>query len=151
MAEGKLDAFGFGMSHPSPVLQEIDLRRGIRCLPWSKEAIEAVCGPAEHGQFPLTLPGGTYEGTPEDVTILGYTVAATVNKDTPDDLVYNLAAALYHPDTINLISERLSFMTGLIQQVPELTGTTTYPIPFHPGALKYWEERGIIPKVQPID
>ena len=150
MAEGKLDSFAYGLPHPSSLLKELDLKRGVRCLPWSEAAIEAATGPADHGLFPITLPSGTYSGTPDDVTIISYSAVYIVNKDMSDDVAYNLAAAVFSTEGCDLMAERALFVKGYIEQTPDMTATISYPVPYHPGALKYWKERGITPTVDPL-
>jgi len=150
MAEGKLDGFAYGLSHPSPLLEELDLKRGVRCLKWSDEAIEAVVGDPEHGLFVDVIPAGTYEGTPYDVPMFNYTEVAYVNKDMADDVAYNLAAAFFSERTGEIVGDTLAFMKGQMATFPKLTADYTWPVEFHPGALKYWAERGITPKVDVI-
>ena len=86
-----------------------------------------------------TIPGGTYSNNPDDVETFGVLAALAVAEDTSEDAVYALVSAVFenfdafkslHPALANLSEENM-IVDGL-------------SAPLHPGAERYYGERGWI-------
>lgn len=87
--------------------------------------------------FPITIPAGTYSNQPEDVKTVAVSNILIVREDMDEELVYNLTKAVYdshddlvagHNATKDTVLEKS--MDGMI-------------IPVHPGAKKFFDEKGI--------
>lgn len=103
--------------------------------------VEIPAGVADKAGVPFgkgTVPKGTYKGQDADVqtaTILNYLVTRA---DMPADLVYNMTKAVFdstaelsavHPSAAGIKLERA--LDGM-------------PVPLHPGAQKYYKEKGMV-------
>jgi TRAP transporter TAXI family solute receptor len=85
----------------------------------------------------VTIPGGTYPGTADDIASWGPKATLVVDAATPDEIVYTLVKAVFegfetfkaeHPALADLTAE------DMIRE-----GLTA---PLHPGAARYYAERG---------
>jgi hypothetical protein len=86
------------------------------------------------------LPQGTYPGTDTVETVNVGTLWVT-NATTPDALVYAMVKAVYHPSNRSQIE---AGRTG--RKFLELeTAMIGSPVPFHPGALQFYAEAGVLP------
>lgn len=83
------------------------------------------------------IPKGTYKSNPtEDIPTLTVWNFMTVHKDAPDDFVYEVVKKTFENVDI-LIAAHKSAEEVKIENIQYS------PIPLHPGALKYYKEKGI--------
>ncbi len=86
----------------------------------------------------LTVPAGTYRGVDYDVPSFQDSALWVANADVPADVVYELLSIVYS-------DEGLQHMYGQKKTFKEMnldTGATNIVTPFHPGAEKFWKEKG---------
>jgi TRAP transporter TAXI family solute receptor len=83
-----------------------------------------------------TIPAGTYQGVDKDTPALGIRDILVVNSDVDETTVYNITKALY---------ENLEQLKKLHPALKDLTldGYKDSLVPLHPGAKKFYEEKGI--------
>lgn len=87
------------------------------------------------GLYPI--PAGSYPGQTEDVTSIAHPNILIVNKDVPEEDVYQITKAMF---------ENLPFLRAIHKAVNELTvegAMTGLPMPLHPGAARYYREAGL--------
>ncbi len=88
-----------------------------------------------------TIAAGTYPRVDEDVATVAVTALWTVGAQVPEPLVYAITAALWRDTTLRRLSgahsagARIALQTALVGVV----------IPLHPGAARYYAERGMTP------
>ena len=83
---------------------------------------------------PATIPGGTYAGQDEDVTVPAITALLIVSKDADEELVYQLTKTLFEcTDQIGHAKAAELNVAAAVEGVP---------VPFHPGAARYYAECG---------
>lgn len=88
----------------------------------------------------LKVPAGTYKGVDTDVPSFQDSALWVANKDLSPDVVYNLLAAIY-------TDEGLEYMRGqkkTFKAMSVASGVEGIVTPLHPGAEKFWREKGII-------
>jgi TRAP transporter TAXI family solute receptor len=137
MKAGELDAFFLVAGWPAPAVSELAHDLGIRLVPITGPQVEAVL--AAHGFFTSdVIPAGAYPGTAATPTIA---VGAQwfVSRELPDELVYALATALWHPRA----RERLDAGHPRGRSIRLETALTGIALPLHPGAERYYGERGL--------
>lgn len=85
------------------------------------------------------IPAGTYQGVDKDVEALGIRDILVCNSDMDEDTVYQITKTLY---------ENLAQIQKLHPALKDLTfeGFKDSLVPLHPGAKKFYQEKGI--KVQ---
>lgn len=89
------------------------------------------------GLYPTFIPAGTY-GIPEDVNVLGTRLMLVVRTEIPEETVYNLVKGVHE----NLNS--LYHVNSNLEEVTIETMAADCGIEYHPGAIKYYQEQGVI-------
>ena len=134
MIAGELDAFFMVGGHPLPAIVDLARRQDIRLLPVVGDGAQAL-----RLKYPFLtvdlIPATAYRGTDTTITI-GIGTLWLVKATLPEDTAFGLARALWHPSTRKLLDEghpvgrRIRIETALL----------SVPIPFHPGAARYYAE-----------
>ncbi len=82
------------------------------------------------------IPGGAYKGVDTDTNTIAVQTVMICRTDIPDDVVYKLVKAVFeHKDELNEIHPSFKETT--------LENATPVIIPVHPGAVKYYKEKGV--------
>ena len=84
-----------------------------------------------------SLPANNYKGMDKNVDTIGYRHILVVKKDLSEDVVYNITKTMYE----NL--EYLRSVHNGFKEVNEKTILDSLPLPLHPGAARYYKEKGI--------
>ncbi len=88
---------------------------------------------------PYEIPGGTYEGQDEVAYTVSQWAVLYAPDDMDEDLVYNLTKIMYEKKAdIALGHERGD------QILLDTAMKGIDPVPFHPGALKFYKEKGLV-------
>ena len=138
MRDGAMDAFFFVGGFPAGAIAELASQEDITLVPISGSEAEGVIGKytffAEN-----TVPGGTYEGVDEVTTTLSVGAQWITSADQPADLIYNVTAALWNDNTRKLLDS--GHQKG--KQITLETALDGVGIPLHPGAARFYEEKGM--------
>jgi uncharacterized protein len=90
------------------------------------------------------IPGGIYRSLPNDLNTLTIWNSALTHKDQPDDFIYEVVKATFE-NNAELVATHSSAKETLAENI------NTAVVPLHPGALRYYQEKGIQidPKLMP--
>ena len=88
--------------------------------------------------YEITIPKGTYIGQTEDVHTVAVANLLICREDLSNDLVYNMTKTL-HDNQKDLVAAHSAAKDMKLQDA--LKGMT---VPLHPGAEKYYKEKGIV-------
>lgn len=88
---------------------------------------------------PLTIPAGTYSGVDYDVKSFQDSALWIASKDVAPEHVYNALAQIYTKEGLSYMVKVKSTAKSM-SVAGALTGIVT---PLHPGAQKFWKERGL--------
>ena len=140
LKDGKIDAFFWSGGLPTAAIQDLTHTPGIviRLVP-SADLLPALR--RDHGDlyFELRIPSGVYPGVDVDVPVVGVANVLVVNRAMSDDMAYDITRLLFehqaelgtiHPEARNLALA---------------TAVKGSPAPYHPGALRYYREKGVGP------
>jgi len=118
--------------------QEMSLGgKGIRILPLSEEAI-GKADKLNPGYFKNILPPKTYKGQEEAVPTLGSTTILFSRDNLPEDLIYKIVQALLKRKA-ELVSTLSAFNELTLEFAPKVPA-----VPLHPGAAKFYREKGVL-------
>lgn len=132
----QLDAFFVTAGLPNPSIMDVASKRDIRLIGLPEDQMKSL---AEKYSFyvPFVVPEGTYKGMAADVTVPSLNAVLVVKKDLPEDMVYELTKVLFE-NTDEMTHAKKEF----IKAENAVLGV---PVPFHPGAERYFREKGLLP------
>lgn len=134
------EADGFIFAHGAGKVREADAAVGIRALPVTDTSPEALARARKHWPtaFFVQKKAGSSPGILEDGTYFAFAQVIFVNKDVPDDVVYKMTKAI-HEGKAGLVATFKPF--GAFK--PEDMKGDPGVVPFHPGALRFFDEKGL--------
>lgn len=136
MKDGHIDAFVGLTTVPNSSFIALDFRPGIRFLPVEDQIADKFIR-QNPGFWKTTIPAGAYKGVKNSVKTLATATILIINKKVPDDLVYKMTAAFWknHGQMLKVHKN-----WGNVKLATALKAAT---VPVHPGALKYYKEKGV--------
>jgi TRAP transporter TAXI family solute receptor len=138
LTDGRIDAFACDSTLPMRVVSKLAAESsvGVRLIP-TGDAITRIS--ERHGPyyFAATIPRGTYPGVDEDVRAAAAMTLFVAHEIMAEPLVYEITKVLLE-HSLELASANP--MAGEISSASAVRGS---PVPFHPGALRYYREAGI--------
>lgn len=131
----QIDAFFITAGLPNTAIVEVANKIDVRLIGLD-DADMAKLAEQYAYYVPVTVPAGTYNGMAEDVTVPAVGAVLICSKDLSEDLVYSLTSTLYE-DTAELSHAKKA-------EISAESAVKGIPVPFHPGAEKYFKEKGLI-------
>ena len=132
---GTLDACFITAGVPNSALQELAFTAGLILIPVDGDAADKIC--ETHSFYTKTvIPGGTYEGTPNDTAALAIKATLAVSAKLDEETVYEMTKALFEN------TDELGQAHAKGKEVSAASAVTGVSVPFHPGAVKYFKEAG---------
>ena len=138
LCDNQIDAMIYTVGHPSGSIQEATTACDSVLVNVTGPAIDKLI--AENAYYrKATIPGGMYRGTDGDVTTFGVGATFVTSADVSEEAVYTVVKAVFdnfddfrglHPAFANLD--------------PKEMATAGLSAPLHPGAAKYYKEKGLI-------
>ncbi len=142
LKDRKIDAFIHNAAVPIPAVVDLGATPGIK-IKFIDHGDAVAMMNKKYG--PLyskgTLPAKTYPGQDKDAATVDVWAMLLASDKMSDQMAYNLVKTLFEkkPDLM-VVAKDTSYMTFENQ----FGGAS--PIPFHPGALKFFAEKGFRPK-----
>jgi TRAP transporter TAXI family solute receptor len=140
LATGKADVFFFAVGGAK--IREVDASvNGLRALNIENtpQSLAAIRKHFPTAYLRLEKPGPDNAGITEPVWCLTYDGLLFASTKTPEDLVYKITKVLYEskPELIQ------SF--ALYKEFEPKDMAKNIPVPYHPGAIKFYKEKGMWP------
>ncbi|RPH59745.1 MAG: TAXI family TRAP transporter solute-binding subunit [Acidobacteria bacterium] len=142
LKDGKVDAFFWSGGLPTGAILDLAHTPGLRIRMLASDAavpgLRRAHGDALYAVRPV--PKTTYPGLSGDVPVVSVANILAVHENLPDQLAYDITRTLFehqselaaiHPEAKNLSIQ--SAVQGS-------------PAPFHPGALRYYQEKNVSPQ-----
>ncbi len=137
LCDGKIDAYGYVVGIPNSGVAVATEGCGAYIVNLNSD-VES--GLIEEFPFygPVTIPEGAYTSTVEPVTTFGGYATFVSSAKVSDDVVYEVVRAVFENlDDFKALHPAFSILT------PEGMITNGLSAPLHPGALRYYEEKGL--------
>ena len=135
LKDGHADMAAFKGAIPISNIMEIEATNKAKVLGLDENKVEEFLKGKE-GYFKGSIPAGSYKGQSTDALTIGHTSVLFVNKNLPEDLVYDITRILMeNHDKFNQIE-------GVLIGEDPLKGID--PALLHPGAKRYYEEKGLL-------
>lgn len=142
LMEGTIDVFTALSGIPFPAGTELSTRTNIRFIPLSDEEGAKVV--EAHPYWMLRdLPAGVYDGQDEPVQKLMVSTITLVNKEMPDDHVYEILNILYNKNHSDWVAAHAVAAEYTLETFEENIDAGTIMVPLHRGAIKFYQEHGI--------
>jgi len=149
MKDGQADAGFITAGIPTSSVMELTSQTDIAILSIDDKLIKKI---TDTWPFyaKVTIPAGTYRGQDAAVNTVAVMAQWVVDADIPDDIVYQLTVALWEKGTYVLQKTEAPSAASIMGQVhakgKDVTIETALDgmaIPLHPGAAKYYKEKGL--------
>jgi TRAP transporter TAXI family solute receptor len=136
--EGKIDG-GFFAVGAAKVTEVDKAVGGIRYLPVSDEpkAVEAMRKIMPYAYVKVVNPSPAFAGVVGPTKLMAYDYLVVAGAHVKDDIVYRIAQAM-HDNKPKLVESLRAFAGFNPEDMHK-----PMPAPFHPGAVKYYKEKGI--------
>ncbi len=132
-----IDAFIVTAGIPNAAIMDIGAQHNVRIL-----NISATKAAALVKKYPFlskfTIPAGTYKNQTTPVKTVAVNAVLIASTDVKEDLAYNLVKTLFENQ------KELSVAHAKGKELSLKTASTGVSIPFHPGAAKYYKEKGVM-------
>jgi TRAP transporter TAXI family solute receptor len=122
---------------PNPGIMDIATSVDITLVPIEGELLKTLDKDSPFF-IPTVIPKGTYKGQDHDVSSVGIPNFLIVRADLDDQTVYEITKAMFE----NL--DRLVQAHAAAKGIKLEDATKSLPVPLHPGAAKYYREKGLI-------
>jgi TRAP transporter TAXI family solute receptor len=138
LCDNQIDAMVYTVGHPSGSIQEATTSCDAVLVNVTGPAVDKLV--ADNPYYAkATIPGGMYRGNPDDTQTFGVRATLVTSADVSDDVVYALTASVF-----NNFDEFKKLHPAFAHLKPEEMISAGLSAPIHPGALKYYKERGWI-------
>lgn len=136
---GQIDAAMQIAAIPTPDITELSLTHDVEIIRFAPGYRDKLVK-AMPKYLPMVIPAGTYRGINEDIETVGMAALWACRADLPDDSVYKLVKALYSPEGLAYMGKVHPAGKGI-----KLENAAKWaPIPFHPGAERFFREVGAL-------
>ena len=138
LCDNKIDGFYYGVGHPSANIQDPTTTCGAKLVPLAGPVIDKLV--ADHPYYAkASIPGGMYSNNPNATQTYGVLATMVTSAKVPDDVVYNLVKA-----TFDNFDEFKKLHPAFANLDPASMVKDGLSAPLHPGAAKYYKEKGWI-------
>lgn len=135
--DNHIDGFLFTSGIPNAAIQDITATSELKFVSISDDTIKTLIE-----KYPFyteyVIPAGTYKGQNQDVKTVAVNATLVVGAEVSEKVVYDLTKALFENQadlaTAHAKGKALSLESAV----------TGISVPFHPGAEKYYKEKGAI-------
>ncbi len=136
LSDGLIDAFPFCAGIPIAAYSELDASKEVVFFTYTDDEIAKI-KKALPEMSDSVIPKGTYKSQTEDHKTVGVYNFFIVHKDFDADLAYKITKAVLENN-----AEMVKGHAAAKETVIENWNKNTF-LPFHPGAVKYYAEKGI--------
>ena len=138
LCDNKIDAFFYGVGHPSANIQDPTTACGAKLVPITGAAVDALV--KKHSYYAnTTIPAGLYSNNPQATDTYGVLATMVTSTKVPADVVYLITKAVF--DNFEEFKKLHPAFAHLDPKHMVADGLTA---PLHDGAARYYREKGWI-------
>jgi TRAP transporter TAXI family solute receptor len=136
----QLDAFWLFTAFPSGAVIMAAQTNDIDLVDLRQDAVDSGFFEKYPYFSTLSVPAGTYKGVDEDVPSFQDSALWVANAEVPADVVYDMLSKIYTEEGLKyMVSQKSTFKEMSLE-----TGVNGIVTPLHPGAERFWREKGLI-------
>jgi uncharacterized protein len=136
LADGLIDCFAFAAGLPIAAYSELEATNDVVFYSFTAQEIDKL-RQAFPELSPAEIPAGTYKSMRETQPTVGVFNFAICQKGLPDTLAYAIVKAVHENHDAMVRGHAAASET-----VPQNVTKNTF-LPFHPGAARYYREKGL--------
>ena len=137
LCDNRFDAFVFTVGHPSGSISEPVATCDAVLVNVTGDIVDRLVDENDY-YFSATIPAGMYNND-EDVTTFGVGATVVSSVDTPDEVVYEVVKAVFEN-----FEDFKALHPAFTVLEPEAMISSGNSAPLHPGAVRYYEEAGLM-------
>ena len=128
--DGKIDCFAYTAGVSVPLIKTMETHTAVRILPINQSVLDRMTKAIQTTTY--TIDPGDYKSVTKPLLTLGDYTCIIVRKDLPENLVYEISAALW---------KNRDYIANAIEDFGILNPATAIPetIPTHPGSVRFWK------------
>jgi TRAP transporter TAXI family solute receptor len=138
LCDGKIDAFFYGVGHPSANIQDPTTTCGAKLASIGGPAIDKLVADRPY-YAKVTIPAGLYPNNPDAAQTYGVLATVVASAKTPPETVYQVVKAVF-----DNFDEFKKLHPALANLTPEAMVKDGLSAPLHDGAVRYYREKGWI-------
>lgn len=135
LKDGLIDAFVYAAGLPTGAYAQLAVENDVKFLSMTDEERDAFIA-AEPAMAPFTIPANTYEDQPDPLETVSLWNFAIAHKDMDEETAYQLTKLAMENHERMVQSHAAAKET-----LPENFKNNSF-MPFHPGAVRWFEENG---------
>lgn len=136
LRNGDIDAFFCTAGVSTTVINELAYKCDIRLISLDDTCVDRMLASSD-AYSKYIIPANTYPGQTEDVTTIGVKAVLVTTDAVSTETIHQITQLLFNE------ASTLQYAISLDLQVDEENALRNIPVPFHNGALAYYEEQGI--------
>jgi uncharacterized protein len=136
LCDNKIDAFFYGVGHPSANIQDPTTTCGAKLVSITGPAVDKLVADRPY-YAKATIPGGLYNSNPQPTETYGVLATMVTSAKVPDEVVYQLVKSVFEN-----FNEFKSLHPAFANLDPAKMVKDGNSAPLHPGAAKYYKEKG---------
>lgn len=138
LCDGKIDALVYAGGHPNGAIQQVTSACPTRLVDIAQADVDKMIA-AHPFYVRATIPGGMYNGNPQETKTFGVRALLVASENLDDDVAYQVVKAVFenldnfktlHPVFATLDASRMVANDNIA--------------PIHAGAEKYYKEKGML-------
>lgn len=134
---GQVDAEFTIIGYPAPAIEMIAVNVPVNLIPVPDEIVKKLHEQGYPFYVKVTIPKGTYKGMESDVQTIAVKATLIVDEKLPNEAAYEIARILFTSVDDLATAHQLAKQIKMSEAFEGLT------IPLHPGAIKFFEEKGL--------
>ncbi|MEM9635981.1 MAG: TAXI family TRAP transporter solute-binding subunit [Pseudomonadota bacterium] len=142
LCTGEIDAYFALIGHPAALIEETQSQCGIRLIGFDRDAVELLTKDVPYFSE-AGIPAGLY-GQSDFVPSFGGSASLVTSEDMPDDVVHTVVETIYKN-----FEDFRKLHPALSQLEPADLVAHKNSVPLHRGALKFFQEQGLLPESSP--
>ena len=135
LKDGKIDAAFIVAGAPTTAIMDLSTTKAAYLVSLDDAHIDELLAASPY-YTKHVIPAGTYNGQDEDVTTVAVGAVILARDDVSEDAIYALTADIFD-NAPDLISSHAKY-----GELSAEFGASITSVPYHPGAAKYFAEKG---------
>ena len=135
LKDKKIDAAFIVAGAPTTAITDLSTSKTAYLVSLDEEHVSGLLEISEYYQA-ATIPAGTYAGVDEDVTTVAVSAVIIAADTVSEDAIYTLCADIFD-NAADLTDSHAKYAELSVENGASITS-----VPYHPGAAKYFKEKG---------